>query len=263
MILPPRAEGSVILSVGAENRLKRLRQSASLKALFPRVDEDALHAVLVNTAGGATGGDRFSVEADVRDGAHLVLTTQAAERAYRAQPGQIARLRNRLFVGLEARLHWLPQEMLLFDGAALERRLEVELAAEARFVMCEALVNGRAAMGESVRNIRLRDRIEIRREGVPLFLDQLRIDGDLTAHLARPTIAGGAQAISLFVAVLPEAEALSDAMRPMLPDGAGLSLIGRDCLVARLVAPDSFEMRLALVPLLQRVVGALPRPWKI
>ncbi len=60
--------------------------------LFPRPDTAALTAVLLNTAGGLTGGDRFSVSATAADGSRLTLTTQAAERVYRALPGTEARL---------------------------------------------------------------------------------------------------------------------------------------------------------------------------
>ena len=37
----------------------------------------------------------------------------------------------------------------MFEGAALERRLEVEMSAEASLVIAETLVFGRLAMGES------------------------------------------------------------------------------------------------------------------
>ena len=37
----------------------------------------------------------------------------------------------------------------MFDGARLERRLEVEAAGEAEFIIAETLVFGRLAMGES------------------------------------------------------------------------------------------------------------------
>lgn len=260
---PPRAEGSIILSVGAGGRLHRLRQSASLKALFPRTDRSAVETVLVNTAGGATGGDRFGVDVSVEGGAHLIVTTQAAERAYRAQPDDVASVRNRLFVGAGSRMHWLPQEMILFDGSALDRTLSVELAPDAEFLLTETLVLGRAAMGETVRDLHLRDRIEVRRNGASLFLDQLRVEGDAATHFARPTLGDRAGVISLLLMVSPRAEALLEPLRARLPKTGGASLLRPDCLVARLLAPDSFMMRRTLVPMLRHVVGDVPKPWKI
>lgn len=260
--LPPRAEGAVTLRFGAGGRLRGLRQSASLKVLFPRSDGDP-QAVFINTAGGLTGGDRFTTDLALEPGAALTTTTQAAERAYRAQPGQTAQVRARVFVGAGARLNWLPQEMLLFDGAALDRALSVDLAEGAELLLCESLVFGRTAMGEVVRDLRLRDRIEIRRAGRPLFLDQLRLDGDAEAHLGGRALAGGARAAALVLLVSPKAEAARDALRPHLPRTAGASLIREDLLAIRLLAPDSFLMRRDLVPMLTQLSGALPKPWKI
>ena len=83
----PRARGAVELSSKAfEGRsvLAGLRQSGAFKVLFPR-SQGTLQAILINTAGGVTGGDRFALEAGVAASTHVSLTTQAAERAYRAR----------------------------------------------------------------------------------------------------------------------------------------------------------------------------------
>ncbi|TNF59797.1 MAG: hypothetical protein EP307_09645, partial [Rhodobacteraceae bacterium] len=125
----PRAAGEVRLSskrLGARSVIDGLRQAGSLKALFPRTGEDALTGVLLNTAGGITGGDRFDAGLQAGAGTALTVTTQAAERAYRAQPGTTGRVTNRLAAGPGARLDWLPQETILFDGAALTRRTGIE-----------------------------------------------------------------------------------------------------------------------------------------
>ena len=60
----PRARGSVALAVGQRSGrsvIADLRQEGSLKCLFPRPYGRTLDAVLVNTAGGITGGDVFGV----------------------------------------------------------------------------------------------------------------------------------------------------------------------------------------------------------
>lgn len=159
----PRAIGALRLSARRRpegTRLMGLRQSGALRALFPRRGGAALEAIVVNTAGGVTGGDRLAVEAAAEDGAHLTLTTQAAERAYRAQPGSTGIVRNTLRLGGRARLAWLPQETILYDGCAMSRTLGVEMARDAAFTMVEALVFGRAAMGETLRGAWFRDRVD-------------------------------------------------------------------------------------------------------
>lgn len=261
----PRAVGQVsVVAKPAAGRsaLAGLRQSGAFKAVFPRPRGAAIEAILVNTAGGITGGDRFDARIEARAGSQVSVTTQAAERAYRAQPGERGRVANRLSAGPGARLDWLPQETILYDGSALERTLVAELAADARLLLVEPLVFGRAAMGEVLHAAWFRDRIEIRREGVPLYLDAVRFEGDLAARLARPGVAAGAGAMASLVFVAPEAEAHLAALRALMPDTGGVSLLREDVLVLRLLAPDSFALRRALVPALIRLTdNDLPRSW--
>lgn len=266
----PRARGDVALSVKAAGRgtaLDRFRQSGSLKCLFPRAsasDGGPMQAVLVNTAGGITGGDRFGVTATAGTGTALTLTTQAAERAYAAQPGAEGRLVTRLAAGPGARLNWLPQETLLFNDSALRRRITVDLDDSAEFLLAEPLVFGRLAMGETVTRATFDDRIEILQGGRPLFLDATRLAGDIDARLAQPAIAGGARAMALVVFVSRSAAAHVSALRAMLPPTGGASLVGEDVLAVRLLASDSFELRRSLLPCLARLTdNTLPRCWTI
>nr|WP_132460683.1 urease accessory protein UreD [Rhodovulum marinum] len=251
-----------VKSLGGRTALSGLRQSGAFKALFPRARGGAVEAILINTAGGITGGDRFDTRIEAQAESHLSVTTQAAERAYRAQPGERGRVTNRLSVGPGARLDWLPQETILYDGSALERTLVADLAADARLLLVEPVVFGRAAMGEVLHDALFHDRIEIRRAGVPLYLDALRLVGDLAAHLARPALAGGAGAMASLVFVAPEAESQLKPLRALMPPTGGVSLLREDVLVMRLLAPDSFALRRALVPALICLTdNALPRSW--
>jgi len=261
----PRAIGRVGIGSkqgGARSTLATLHQSGAFKALFPRPLGPTLEAILINTAGGITGGDRFSTSLEVGADSRLSVTTQAAERAYRAQPGEIAQVRTRAQVATGARLDWLPQETILYNGASLQRKLRVDLAPSARLLLLEPLVFGRAAMGETLTDIRFRDRIEITREGAPLYTDALAFSGDATAQLARPGVADGAGAMASLILVAPEAEAHLDALRALMPATGGVSLIRPDLLAMRLLAPDSHALRQVLVPVLARLTdNAIPRSW--
>ncbi|WP_417475467.1 urease accessory protein UreD [Leisingera sp.] len=265
--MPPRARGAVQLGskrLRQRSVLDGLRQSGSFKCLFPRTTSDALEAVLLNTAGGITGGDAFDLAAQAGAGTTLTLTTQACERAYQAQPGPYGQVRNQLAIGPGARLNWLPQETILFEGSALDRQLRADLAEDASLLLVEPMVFGRAAMGERLNRIRLRDRIEIRRAGRSVFLDAMRFAGDLSAHLARPHVANGAGAMALIVFAAASAEAQLDPVRRMLTDSAGASLLDPDLLVIRILAADSFELRRAMLPVLRRLnPDPLPRCWMI
>ncbi|WP_274836953.1 urease accessory protein UreD [Phaeobacter gallaeciensis] len=262
----PRAVGRARVSVHHKDgavRLKDLHQAGAMKLLFPQ-GRPHPEAVMVNTAGGITGGDRFSVAAAALDNSRLTVTTQAAERAYRAQPGEVGRMETRLEVAAGARLNWLPQETILFNGSRFARRLRVDLAADARFLMVEPVVFGRLAMGEALTSARFSDRVEIRRDGQMIYYDGVELRDDIAATLDRPAVAGGARAMAALVLAHPRAESWLEPLRAMLPGTGGVSLLAKDLLVLRLLAADGFDLRQTLVPILDRLLpDGLPRAWRL
>ena len=246
---------------GAETVIADLRQQGSLKALFPRVRGDALQAVFLNTAGGLTGGDAMRIDVTAGQGAHVVLSSQAAERAYRAQPGQTARMEVTLDVGPGGRIDWLPQETILFDAAALNRKLTVHLAADATALLVEPVIFGRTAMGEVVHDLHFTDQWRVSRDGALVFADAVRMTGDADALLARKAIADGAGAMATLLLASPKAAAFADLD---LPENCGASLIADDLLLVRLLAADGFALRRALVPLVEVLSAApIPRVWRL
>lgn len=264
---PPRARGGVAITVaaapGGGTRLLRLRQEGSGKCLIPaRAAGPGLEAVLLNTAGGLTGGDRLVWEAEAGPGAALTVTTQAAERLYRALPGETARVGARLRAGPGAMLDWLPQETIVFDGAAAERRIEAELAADARLTILEAVVLGRQAMGETVAEIRFAEQWRVTRAGRLLHAEALRLPREAAA-LARPALLGPNRAFATLLHAAPDAEArLAEARACLAGEAAASAWDGR--LVVRWVAPDGFALRQALARFLAGFRGAgLPRVWSL
>ena len=264
-VAQPRAHGRLDLSTkarGVTSAIDRLRSNGSMKALFPR-RPGRVEAICINTSGGLTGGDHLQIHALAGAGSNLCLTTQAAERAYRAASG-FARMETVLGVEAGAMLHWLPQELILFEGAALRRRLACDLAADARLLLVEPVVFGRAAMGETLRDVAFDDRIEITRTGAPLYHDALHLTGDVLALMKRRATAGGAGAMASVLYVAPDAEAQLAPVRAALPDTGGASLLRSDVLVLRVVAADSHELRRSLVPVLDRLsADKLPTSWRL
>ena len=90
-----------------------------------------------------------------------------------------------LKVGASGHLSWLPQETILFDRARLLRRIDIELAPDAALLMVEALVFGRAAMGEAIVRGLLADRWRVRRDGRLIFAESARLDGAIAETLAQ------------------------------------------------------------------------------
>lgn len=263
----PRAQGRVRLSVknsGGHSKLDRLYQSGSAKALFPRTGARELTAVLLNTAGGVTGGDRFAYGAEAGAQSALTLTTQAAERAYRAQPGETGTVAITLGAGPGATVHWLPQETILFDAAALNRRLDVDLSEDAALLAVEPIIFGRSAMGETLANLHFTDHWRVRREGKLIYADSLRICGNAVDILHRSGVLNGAGAMASILYAAPDAESHLKPLRALLPRGAGASLIRPGVLAARLTAANGFALRRDLIPALEMLCsGPMPTVWKM
>lgn len=264
-----RARGRARIAVRAEDgvtRLADLYQDGCAKIRLPKVyGPSSVEAVLLNTAGGLTGGDVYATEALAGPGAFLTLTTQACERVYRATGDQPARVDTRLSAGAGARLHWLPQETILFDGGRLERSLDVDLTGDAAFLAVEALVLGRVASGETVTGGSFTDSWRVRRDGRLIFADAARIGGDIDAVAAGPATLAGMKAMATMVLAAPGAEDKLAGARAVLDPlaTAGASALS-GVLICRLVAADDRTLRATLVPLLNLLAGwALPRVWHL
>jgi len=261
-----RTEGAARISFKWSHggtRLDRLHQSGAAKIRLPNVFGGEPQAVLINTAGGLTGGDRMSLEAMVGDGCRAVLTTQACEKLYRASTGS-AEVRTRLVVGEGARLDWLPQETILFDGARLSRHLEAELAPGAELLLTEAVIFGRTAHGETIRSGLFTDRWRVRQGDALIFADDLRFDWADTDLLHRPAVLAGATAMATILFVTGDPGRHLEAVRAVVGEAGGASAWNGKLLV-RIAAESGASLRKTLIPALEFLLGgaALPRIWQI
>jgi urease accessory protein len=254
-----RAKGEALVTLGPTAQLVRLRTEGSAKAILPgggAVPE----VVFLNTSGGLTSGDALRYGLALQGG-RAVATTQTAERAYRAADGP-ARMEVRLTVGPGGWLDWLPQETILFDRAALDRRTVIDLGTGAGCLALEAVVLGRAAMGETVRSLRFRDRREIRMQGAPYWIDPLALDD--RALTDGDAVLGAARA---FATIVMTGEAALQPLRAVLDEpgveAAATAFAGRT--VLRMRAPDGWPLRRQIVRALHvlRQGRPLPRVWQM
>ena len=262
-----RATGTLHLAVkrrGEATVLDRFRQEGCLKARMPRPERGAwTTAVTLNSSGGVAQGDRLATAVTAGPGTALTVASQAAERFYRSPGGEPARVRTDLTVAAGAALEWLPQESILFDRCALDRRLAIDVAPGGWLLALETLVFGRALMGETVHRASLRDRITLRLAGRLVLHDAVRLEGPAQAVLDRPAAAGGGRAVATLIHAAPDAPDRLAALRDALaPFEAGASAMGT-LLVARIVARDGACARAAIVAGLAvlREGRPLPRVW--
>src|SRR5579863_4109633 len=104
-----RARGAVrfdVAGVDGVARRREIHEAGSLRVRFPSPEDGGLSAVLVNTAGGIAGGDRFDVDITSGNDARLTVTTAAAEKIYRAN-GPAAELNVTLRAEDRSHLAWL------------------------------------------------------------------------------------------------------------------------------------------------------------
>lgn len=247
---------------GARTRLDTLREGGGYRIKFP-TPERGLEAVIVNTGGGLLGGDALSLDICAGDGSDVMVTSQSAEKVYRAVAAPSA-IDVALDVGRAARLHWIPQEAILFSGARLTRRIEADMQADAELVIAEAAVFGRLAMGENPGRGLLADCWRVRRGGRLAYADNLKLDGDLAVLLDRPALGGGARAAATLLVMAPDAEARLETARALMRrDGVEAGASAWDGkLVVRLLAADPTPLRAAVTNLIGGMTGrATPRFW--
>jgi len=261
-----RAVGRTSLTVAATDAgtiRTRVHEAGSLRVRFPNGQVDGtLEAVVVNTAGGMTGGDRFDFDIEVGTKAKLTVTSAAAEKIYRSL-GPLTEIAVKLRVGHGGKLIWLPQQTILFDRIRLQRTIDVTMAPDASLLLSEATIFGRGAMGESVHQGHFFDRRHVRVDGKLVFAETTGLDGNIARRLAQRAVTRGGVAIAsvLKIPVSDEDAAAVRSIQDRCMGEVGVS-IWNGFALARLVAPDGGTLHHDLGDVLKGFgVHPLPRLW--
>ena len=266
-----RGYGRLDVAGGANgNRVLELVQRSPVRIMLPTIEgRDAGEAVIINTGGGVTGGDQLDYQFAAVAGARIVLTTQAAEKLYRAI-GLKARISTRITVSGDSMLAWLPQESIVFNGAQIDRRMEIDIVTGAEVIAAEFLVLGRAAHGERLSMANVSDRWRVRLDGRLIWADTFRLTPETIPHLQRKALLAGCNAIATLVYSGSQVDALQSLLRRLsLPSQ---TRIGATCvnglLVVRLAAESAAMLKAAAVATLELFSQTLrpgsirvPRMW--
>ena len=264
-----RVNGAARIEFGARRQsshLVDLYQRAPCRVLFPDVEDgEPPQAVLLTTSGGLTGGDRLRVELRVGAHAQATLTTQAAEKIYRALPGGgDVEIATHVMVGPGGYAEWFAQETILFDRARLRRHFVADLEGDACLLATESIVLGRSAMDESLRSGFVHDAWRIRRDGRLAFADALHLDGDIAALRDLPFGFGAARACGTVLLAAPAAASLLEQVRTALGESRIAHATTREgLLIVRVLAPSAAALRAAILvaagALRQALRGLAPR----
>jgi urease accessory protein len=253
------------------SKLAHLYQRGCGRVRFPTVDHaDYPEAVLINTAGGLTGGDHMSYQITLDEGSGLTISGQAAEKIYRSV-GSMAVIEAEIHVARGAVLEWLPQETILFEKGRLRRMNTVYLEAGSRLIALEATLFGRTAHGETLRAASLQDGWKVWRNGKLLWFDNFVLEGDIHAKSLRPAVLAGAKGMATILIADDQAESYQDVARDSVRENCVRAAVTcRDeLLIIRVLADSGYELRKSLARILTRMrtelsghTVALPKVWE-
>lgn len=115
---------------------------------FP-IDDGASLVHLHNLSGGVLGGDHLELSVEVGPHAAAQLTSTSATRLYRSRRAAAPAVqRNRIRVGEDALLEYLPDALIPFAGSRYCQETRIELAAGAGLFWWETVAPGREARKE-------------------------------------------------------------------------------------------------------------------
>ena len=166
------------------------------RPFFPE-GREVCHVYVLHPPGGIVPGDSLELDVDVKQGAHALVTAPAATKVYRSD-GRTSKLKQTLRAAHGAFLEWLPQDTILFNGARIELDTRIDLAGSAACIGWDILCLGRPACGERFDEGFCRQRLEVWREGVPLFIERTRYAG--AVHDAAWGLRGACVTATLFAA---------------------------------------------------------------
>jgi urease accessory protein len=256
---------------GAQTILTRREHLGPLRVQRPfypepgRAASGACHTYIVHPPGGVVGGDELQIQVEVGDSAHAVLTTPAATKYYRSDGRQA--LQTQHFKVAAAAFEWLPQESIFHGGARVRSVTKVDLTSGSRFIGWEIPCLGLPARGERFDTGCLALDMELWRDGRPLFIDRLRLDGERVSQRAASDLAGH-QAIGTML-VYPATGQLLEQVRGIGLDGKQFAATLVDgLLMCRALGGQAEQVKQAFIavwcavrPAMLGCTAVLPRIW--
>lgn len=252
---------------GGRTALTHRRQRGPLavqRAFYP--EGAPCHLYLLHPPGGVVGGDVLDIRVEVAAGAHALITTPGAAKFYRSA-GATALQTQTLTIADGGCLEWLPQENILFPGAAVQLATRIELQGGARCIAWEVQCLGRPANLEPFSTGHACWRLGLYRDGRPLLCERLAVQ--VAGDLQRPTGLRGWPVLGTLLAGGADAAAVQCARAAVagLADGLAITRVD-DLLVARYLGASTETARRcfcaiwqALRPLLLGRPASLPRIW--
>lgn len=174
-----KADGSESI----KTKLMRAKHVGPLRIQRPFYpDGDCCHCYLLHPPGGIAPGDNLTIEADLSQQSHALITTPSAGRVYTSDSHRHAQ-----YQGIAARvsedsfLEWLPQETIVFSGAEVQLINRFELDSTSQLIGWDLVCLGRRASGEEFESGQCVQSIEILRDNRLLMRERTQWHGGSAA----------------------------------------------------------------------------------
>jgi urease accessory protein len=234
------------------------------KALYPEGDA-VCHTIVVHPPGGIAGGDALAIHAQCLPDAHALLTTPGATRWYKADGRSAAQS---VTLDVQGRLEWLPQETIVFDHAAVDSTIQVNLTGGAATIGWDVVALGRKAAGEVFQQGEFVQTIRLTADTELLWSERTRLTGG-DALLASPVGLAGKPVFGCLWAYGPLwSDTDVEGVREDLPPAAAVTRLAPRLLLARALGSTTTIVRDALHRVWQRArplvlgrVAVAPRIW--
>lgn len=260
--------------------LTRARHFGPLRVQRPFYPEgECAHIYLLHPPGGLVVGDALTITLDAEPKSATLVTTPSAGKIYSLQGLQHCDARTEqcqnitVSLAANARLEWLPQETIVFNGANARLTTRVNATSDSQFVVWDIVCLGRPACDELFTQGSVYQDLEVTIDGNLELLERNRILGG-DAYMARPWgLAGAGSFGTMVMNVTPSRVEVDEILELLEKDtvtaGGQWGLTQKGSLfIARYLGASAWQARhgftkiwTALRPLSGAGPAVLPRIW--
>lgn len=248
---------------------KRLHQGPLLvqRPFYP--EQGVCHSYIIHPPGGVVGGDVLTINVDVTENAHALITTPASGKFYTSD-GRTAQFNQSFKVADGAILEWLPQDNIFFEGSRTRLSTQIELSAQAQFIGWEMNCLGRPFSDQPFDKGYCEQKLQINREGLPLLIDRNVMDAESDFMQQAWGLAGYSVVATMLATRVSPAilTLLQQEFTEVEQAQLGITLI-KDVLICRLLCHHGEQARLLFEQIWQRlrpelinVAACSPRIWR-
>ena len=259
-------------------RLSQCRHHGPLyvqKPFYPE-GKDCAHLYLLHPPGGLVSGDELQIDISIGEGAHSLITTPGAARAYRARDDNpIQKQIVNIDVGQHGCIEWFPMETIIYNHAFAELDTVFNLQANSQIMAWEISCFGLPASDQAFTQGHFVQRYRILQDGLPLFIDRLHYNPQSSDWFHNQAGAQNKHVSGFFIARALDglADQVVDELREKMTAASVNHLIAiteiHGFIISRYLGHSAFQARQlfteiwqCLRPLLIKRDAKLPGIWK-